>query len=60
VKDAINFTCALGHVHSGSAQCVYEGEFRVGQYCGRGEYRCSDGRAYKGQWKDGLRHGVVS
>jgi hypothetical protein len=35
----------------------YEGEFKINQYQGKGEYHYGDGDYYKGEWKDGKYHG---
>ena len=35
----------------------YEGEFKINNYQGKGEYHYGDGDYYKGDWKDGKYHG---
>lgn len=36
----------------------YEGQFRKGLPEGNGTYTWSDGRTYKGDWIEGMRHGI--
>ena len=35
----------------------YEGEFKQGQYHGKGRYIFEDGETYEGNWKMGKKHG---
>ena len=53
----IDFTCVLGKKHSGTSYCHYAGNYRSGLFHGFGEFRCYTGQYYKGEWKEGKRHG---
>lgn len=53
----LRYVCPMGHRHNGTAFCKYVGKFDRGCYHGYGEFTCQDGRAYKGYWVRGERHG---
>ncbi|MCO5592751.1 hypothetical protein L7F22_046754 [Adiantum nelumboides] len=36
---------------------LYEGEWKMGAYCGNGTYKWPDGRCYSGDWRDNKMHG---
>jgi hypothetical protein len=52
--------CPLGYKHHGNGYCVYTGQYRAGEFHGEGELVCVLGPKYKGEWRDGQRHGKVS
>ena len=56
-RRGVKYTCQLGFVHDGVGYCEYTGNFVHGVIQGQGKMLCGDGRLYKGNWKDGCRHG---
>ena len=53
----LSFVCPVGHRHMGDGFCTYTGDFVRGEFHGRGEFRCCDGRSYSGGWVRGKKHG---
>ena len=53
----LSFICPVGHRHMGDGFCTYTGDFVRGEFHGRGEFRCCDGRSYSGGWVRGKKHG---
>ena len=56
-KMGIVFVCPAGHRHNGDAFCTYTGEYAGGEFHGRGELKCCDGRSYNGGWSKGKKDG---
>ena len=54
-----DYTCPLGHKHAGHGYCIYEGTFERDFFHGDGVFTCADGRVYRGQYRNGKRHGKV-
>jgi hypothetical protein len=44
-------------VHDNSREQVYLGEWRKGLMHGEGSYEWSDGRLYKGHYRENVKHG---
>ena len=53
----IVFLCPMGFRHKGDGYCVYTGEFRRDHWHGEGEYKCCNGRTFKGNFRWGKKHG---
>ncbi len=53
----IEFLCPMGYRHKGDGFCVYMGEWKRDHWHGEGEYRCCDGRLYRGHFEWGKKHG---
>ncbi|KAJ8602125.1 hypothetical protein CTAYLR_001630 [Chrysophaeum taylorii] len=53
----VPYRCGLGYKHRGRGTCRYEGCYARECFEGYGELRCIDGRGYKGEWRQGRRHG---
>ena len=56
----IVFLCPMGFRHKGDGYCVYTGEFRRDHWHGEGEYKCCNGRTFKGNFRWGKKHGYGS
>lgn len=52
------YTCPMGNKHKGEGYCVYHGQYRNNKFHGVGEFICQDNRYYKGNWREGKRHGM--
>eukprot|EP01038_Epipyxis_sp_PR26KG_P005293 gene5293-7355_t len=53
----IDYICPLGYKHIGTGYCTYTGQHRLGFFHGQGEFMCSSGPYYKGEWFFGMKHG---
>ncbi len=53
----IKYVCPFGHRHQGTGYCCYDGDWERGYFHGSGEFTCSDGRKYVGEFYNGKRHG---
>jgi hypothetical protein len=51
------YTCPAGHRHQGDGFCIYTGDYQRGEFHGRGELKCIDGRSYCGEWEHSKRCG---
>jgi hypothetical protein len=51
------FLCPMGYWHKGDGFCVYMGEWLRDHWHGEGEYRCCDGKIYRGHFEWNRRHG---
>ena len=51
------FVCPMGNRHIGDKFCTYTGDYVRGEFHGRGEFSCCDGRSYNGCWDRGKKHG---
>ncbi len=58
-RACIAFVCPMGHNHPGKGYCIYKGTFERDLFHGTGEFSCADGRCYKGNFKNHMRHGEV-
>lgn len=51
------YVCPMGFTHDGTGACRFDGEWVADQMDGYGTLTCSDGREYRGTWRNGARSG---